>query len=64
MAEWQTRQLEGLVGVLPWKFESSWPHSSVINLDIIRFITLFFYLHKSSDAQSDAVFVQNLILDN
>lgn len=61
MAEWQTRQLEGLVGATPWKFESSWPHSSVINLDMIRFITLFLCLYKSSDARSDAVFAQNII---
>lgn len=26
MAEWQTRQLEGLVGATPWRFKSSWPH--------------------------------------
>ena len=26
MAEWQTHQLEGLAGAIPWRFESSFPH--------------------------------------
>jgi len=26
VVEWQTRYLEGVVGVRPWRFESSLPH--------------------------------------
>ncbi len=28
VVEWQTRYLEGVVGVYPWRFESSRPHHS------------------------------------
>ncbi len=31
VVEWQTRYLEGVVGVRPWRFESSLPHQ--INYD-------------------------------
>ncbi|GEM_PF-2596380 len=27
VVEWQTRYLEGVVGVYPWRFESSLPHT-------------------------------------
>jgi hypothetical protein len=29
VVEWQTRYLEGVVGVYPWRFESSLPHTDV-----------------------------------
>ncbi len=28
VVEWQTRYLEGVVGVYPWRFESSLPHKT------------------------------------
>ncbi len=31
VAEWQTRQLEGLVGATLWRFESSLPHQFISN---------------------------------
>ncbi len=29
VVEWQTRYLEGVVGVYPWRFESSLPHTNI-----------------------------------
>ncbi len=29
VVEWQTRYLEGVVGVRPWRFESSQPHIQI-----------------------------------
>jgi hypothetical protein len=36
VVEWQTRYLEGVVGVRPWRFESSLPHHNFSNGNPLR----------------------------